>query len=201
MADRRESGQASRRALGSQTEGRAVFLDRDGTLIEDVNFLREPSGIRIMPGAPEAIRLLREGGYRIIIVSNQSGVARGCFTEEKLVEINEKVQALFAEAGAAIDAVYYCPHLPEGIAPEYAIDCLCRKPLPGMFFRAAADWNIELTDSFAIGDSERDVEAGRRAGCHTILVKPDPPERTVADALAPTILDAARQVISWEQQP
>lgn len=192
MADRRESEQQLRRA---------VFLDRDGTLIEDVNFLREPSGIRIMPGAPEALRLLREAGYRIIIVSNQSGVARGYFTEAKLVEINEKVQELFAAQGAMIDAVYYCPHLPEGRVPEYAIECLCRKPLPGMFFRAAADWKIELIESFAIGDSERDVEAGRRAGCHAILITPAPPEQTVADALAPTVLDAARQVISWEQQP
>jgi D-glycero-D-manno-heptose 1,7-bisphosphate phosphatase len=176
---------------------RAVFLDRDGTLIKDVNFLLEPSQIRLLPGAVEAIQLLRQAGFLVIVATNQSGVARGYLTEEKLKEIHALLQRRLVEAGAPVDAIYYCPHLPEGQVAEHARVCDCRKPAPGLLLRAAAEWNLDLSKSFVIGDAERDIEAGRRAGCRTVVIASEPPDQTAADAVAPALLDAARLILSW----
>ena len=148
---------------------RAVFLDRDGVICEDIHYMKEPSQFKLILRVVEAIRLLNERGFKVIVVSNQSGVARGYLTEGDVKRVNLK---MISELGdrCHIDAVYYCPHHPEiGIEP-YRKDCVCRKPRPGMLKRAAKDLDIDLKRSFLIGDKMDDVFAGHRAGCETILV-------------------------------
>ncbi len=149
---------------------RAVFLDKDGTLIEDVPYNVAPALIRLTAGAGEALRRLQDAGYRLIVVSNQSGVARGLFTEEALRPVEAHLKALLAEYGVALDGFYYCPHHPTGTIPQYAVQCECRKPAPGMLLQAAADHGITLEQSWMVGDILNDIEAGRRAGCRTILL-------------------------------
>jgi len=149
---------------------RTVFLDRDGTIIEDVGYLGECSKIRFLPRVSEAIKLLNENGFKVIVTTNQSGVARGYFTEETVREINTYIQESLAKQGAIIDKTYYCPHHIDGIIKEYSKECYCRKPNPGMIKEAAAEFDIDLEGSFVIGDKITDVEAGYRAGCHTVLL-------------------------------
>jgi histidinol-phosphate phosphatase family protein len=149
---------------------RAVFLDKDGTLIEDVPYNVDPAQIRLTPGAVEGLRLLRGAGFRLIVVSNQSGVARGYFPEAALAGVEAKLRELLAAGGAALDGFYYCPHHPGGSVAAYAVACDCRKPLPGLLLRAADDHGIDLARSWLVGDILNDVEAGRRAGCHTVLL-------------------------------
>ena len=149
---------------------RAVFLDRDGTIIEDTGYLDECSKIRFLPRVSEAIKLLNENGFKVIIITNQSGVARGYFTEEALQEINRYIQESLAERRAIIDGIYYCPHHMEGIIEEYRKECYCRKPDPGMIEEAAREFGIDLSQSFVIGDKISDIEAGHRAGCKAILL-------------------------------
>ncbi len=148
----------------------AVFLDKDGTLIEDVPFNVDPALIRLTPGAGEALRSLRDAGFKLIVVSNQSGVARGLFPEAALARVAERLDALLAEWDVRLDGFYTCPHHPEGSVPEYAIACACRKPAPGMILAAAREHGVDLQRSWLIGDILNDVEAGRRAGCRTILL-------------------------------
>lgn len=149
---------------------RAVFLDKDGTLVQDVPYNVEPGLIRLMPGVIRSLRILHAAGYRLIVISNQSGVARGYFPEEALAAVEERLRELLAAAGAPMAGFYYCPHHPEGTVPEYAINCSCRKPEPGLLLRAARAHNIDLSRSWFIGDILNDVEAGRRAGCRTMLL-------------------------------
>ena len=173
----------------------AVFLDRDGTLIEDVGFLCTPSELRLLPGAARAVSLLREAGFLVVIVSNQSGIARGYLTEETLADIHEALRDELRAHGADVDAIYYCPHLPDGTVSEYSRECECRKPSPGMLLRAARDLGIDLSSSFAVGDSERDVLAGHNAGCRTILLGGETAEETVADARVRGLLEAAFMIV------
>lgn len=148
----------------------AVFLDKDGTLIEDVPYNVNPDLIRLTEGAAEGLRSLHACGFKLIVISNQSGIARGYFPESELLSIQEKLKHLLAEIGVAIAGFYYCPHHPDGTVLEYAIDCKCRKPAPGLILRAAKEHNIDLGNSWFIGDILNDVEAGHRAGCQTILI-------------------------------
>lgn len=148
----------------------AIFLDRDGTVIQEVDFLLKEEDVALLPGAAEAIRLCRTRGYLVIVVTNQSAVARGLITESDLAKINKRMEELLAAEGATVDALYYCPHHPdEGLGP-YRRDCECRKPRPGMLLQAAAEHEIDLHSSVMVGDSLRDVEAGHRAGCEAALV-------------------------------
>ena len=149
---------------------KAVFLDRDGTIVEDVSYLDSCSKIKLLPRVNEAIKLLNENGFKVIIVTNQSGIARGYFTEETVREINSYIQETLAKQGAYIDRSYYCPHHIEGTVIKYKKECYCRKPNPGMIEEAAREFGIDLATSFIIGDKLIDVEAGRRAGCSTILL-------------------------------
>jgi D-glycero-D-manno-heptose 1,7-bisphosphate phosphatase len=149
---------------------RAVFLDRDGTIIEDVGYLDDCSRIKFLPRVSEAIKLLNKSGFKVIIVTNQAGVARGYFTEDTVKEINRYTQESLAKQGAFIDKIYYCPHHAEGTIEEYKKDCNWRKPNPGMIEEAAREFEIDLENSFAIGDKSIDIEAGRRAGCKAILL-------------------------------
>jgi D-glycero-D-manno-heptose 1,7-bisphosphate phosphatase len=149
---------------------RAVFLDKDGTLIEDVPYNVDPDHIRLAPGASEGLPALHQAGYRLIVVSNQSGVARGYFPESALVAVEERLRDLLAGLGVPLAGFYYCPHHPAGQEPAYALACTCRKPEPGLILRAATEHGIDLERSWLIGDILDDIEAGRRAGCTTILI-------------------------------
>lgn len=153
---------------------KAVFLDRDGTINKYVGFLRNVDEFELMPGVAEAIRKINSSGYLAIVVTNQPVIARGEVTVPELQLIHNKMETLLGAEGAYLDAIYYCPHHPhkgyEGEIPELKIDCDCRKPKPGMLIRAAEDFNIDLSNSWMIGDGENDIKAGKAARCKTALI-------------------------------
>lgn len=149
----------------------AVFLDRDGTINEEVGYLDVMDKLRLIPNAPAAIRLLNETGWKTIVVTNQSGVARGLYEESLVEEVHRRINDALKETGAVIDGFYYCPHHPEEGRPPYRQACSCRKPAAGMLFQAVRDFNIELETSYMIGDTARDMEAAAAAGVKGILVK------------------------------
>jgi len=140
---------------------KAVFLDRDGTIIRDKNFLSSPDGIEILPGVPEALRRLKEKGFMLILITNQSGVGRGFFSSETVDEIHTRLQVILEDA--APDAIYVCPHHPDD-------GCKCRKPATRLFEEAIKKYSIDPRRSFAVGDKPSDVEAGRRIGCKTVFL-------------------------------
>jgi histidinol-phosphate phosphatase family protein len=148
----------------------AVFLDKDGTLLVDVPYNVEPDRMRLMPTAAEALLGLEDAGYTLIVVSNQSGVARGLFPVEALEPVRARLEELFHHAGARLAGFYFCPHLPGGKDPRYGVACDCRKPAAGLLLRAAAELDLDLAASWMLGDILDDVEAGNRAGCRSILV-------------------------------
>jgi len=177
---------------------RAVFLDRDGTIIEDVGYLDDCSKIKFLPRVSEAIKLLNKSGFKVIIVTNQSGVARGYFTEDTVKEINRYTQESLAKRGAFIDKIYYCPHHVEGTIEEYRKDCNWRKPNPGMIEEAAREFEIDLENSFVIGDKSIDIEAGRRAGCKTILLASEKhPNKEGEIFLADHIATDLYEAVQW----
>lgn len=147
---------------------KAIFLDRDGTINKYVGFLRNIDDLELIEGAAEAIKLINQSGYLAIVVTNQPVIARGEVSWDELNEIHRKMETLLGKEGAYLDGIYICPHHPdkgfEGERPEYKIDCDCRKPKPGLLLQAAKDFNIDLSESYMIGDSHRDVEAGENAG-------------------------------------
>lgn len=149
---------------------KAIFLDKDGTLVNDVPYNVDPDLIVLSPNAAAGLRLFAELGYRLLVVSNQAGVARGYFEEGALDAVWRRLDELLAEQGVGIAGYYYCPHHAEGTVREYARVCACRKPLPGMLLSAAAGHGIDLAASWMVGDILHDIEAGRRAGCKTILI-------------------------------
>jgi D-glycero-D-manno-heptose 1,7-bisphosphate phosphatase len=149
----------------------AVFLDRDGTLIEEVNYLASPEQVRLLPGAAEAVRRLNDAGLLVVVVTNQAGVARGYFPEIRVAEVHEHLSRLLGEFGAKIDAYYHCPHHPSEGVGAYRVDCDCRKPKPGLLLTAARELDIALSRSWMIGDKLSDAEAGAAAGCCTLLVR------------------------------
>ena len=149
---------------------RAVFWDKDGTLIPDIPYNVDPAKITLYPDAGASLYRLKKAGYKLIIVSNQSGVARGLFPENDLAGVWERLTLLLTPFGAEPDGVYYCPHDPHGSVPLYTERCSCRKPQPGLLIKAASDHRIDLSESWMVGDILNDVEAGNRAGCRTILI-------------------------------
>jgi histidinol-phosphate phosphatase family protein len=149
---------------------RAVFVDKDGTLIEDVPYNVDPDLIRLTDGAADALRLLHAAGYQAIVISNQAGVARGYFEEAALGPVEDRLRALLREAGVPLAGFYSCPHHPDGVVAAYAVVCACRKPAPGLIERAAREHGIDLSRSWMIGDILHDIEAGKRAGCRTVLL-------------------------------
>lgn len=174
-----QSGKVSARNLSKKQK--AIFLDRDGTINVYKGFLTKAEDFELIPGAAEAIKLINRSGYLAIVVSNQPVIARGDCTFEELQTIHNRMETLLGKEGAFVDAIYYCPHHPdkgfEGERVEYKIDCDCRKPKSGLLLKAAKDWNIDLNESYMIGDSERDVAAGNAAGCkQSYLVKTNEPE-------------------------
>ncbi len=176
----------------------AIFLDRDDTLIDDPGYLADPNLVRLLPNAAEAIRQFNEAGYRVVIVTNQSGIARGLLTEVQLEDIHAQLELLLEAEGAHIDGIYYCPYLdgPEAIVPKYRRKSHLRKPAPGMLEKAANELNLDLDYSWMIGDSPSDVEAGKAAGCQTIIVNDNGVAAgTAADHKAASLVEAARIVI------
>ena len=161
------SGKVAARNLSKKQ--RAIFLDRDGTINVFKDFLNKAEDFNLLPHAAEAIRLINHSGYLTIIVSNQPVIARGECTFEELEGIHQQMETELGKTGAFVDAIYYCPHHKDkGFAGEridYKIECNCRKPKPGMLQKAASEWNIDLSASYMIGDSSRDVQAGEAAGC------------------------------------
>ncbi len=152
----------------------AVFFDRDGTLIEDPGYLNHPDQVKLLDGVAEALKELRLLGCKTVVASNQSAVARGIVSEEMLGRIHERLKEALALKGASLDGIYYCPYHPEGVIPEYSKDSDWRKPKPGMLLAAADEMDIDLTKSWMVGDKPSDVEAGRNAGCRTILIRSGP---------------------------
>jgi len=149
---------------------RAIFIDRDGTLSEEVGYVNHLSRYRPFPFAAEAVRLINRAGWRAILVTNQSGVARGYFTEELLGRVHARLEESLKQEGARLDAIYYCPHHPTVGEAPYRQDCECRKPRPGLLRRAADDFGLDLTRCFVIGDRYKDVEMAHRAGAGGVLV-------------------------------
>lgn len=177
---------------------RAVFLDRDGTIIEDTGYPHERRELKFLPGVSKAIKLLSENGFKVIVITNQAGVARGYFAEETLKEINRYIQESLAKQGALIDRIYYCPHHIEGIIEEYRKECYYRKPNPGMIEEAVRDFGIDLASSFVIGDKTSDIEAGRRVGCKTILIAGDnlgEESAVISDHIAPDLYEAVKWLL------
>jgi D-glycero-D-manno-heptose 1,7-bisphosphate phosphatase len=149
---------------------KAIFLDKDGTLIPDVPYNVNPDLIILNNGVIEGLKLLKDNGYILAVISNQAGVARGYFKYNELEKVKEKLNLLLKKQGIEIDAYYFCPHHPLGKVAEYSVACDCRKPEPGMILKAAKDLQIDTKKSWMIGDILNDVEAGNRAGCKTILL-------------------------------
>lgn len=178
----------------------AVFIDRDGTLIEDADFLTSADQIRILPRTIPALRKLHEAGYAVVVVTNQSAVARGMLSEDELRAIHDRLVELVETLGGHVDAVYYCPHLPEGSVPQYAVECECRKPKPGLLFRARDEMDLDLSRSFAVGDAWRDVEAALAADVPSVkLPRPaareEPPRPDLPVLGEATTLEGAAEMI------
>lgn len=148
----------------------AIFLDKDGTLIENVPYNVDCAKIRLAPRAGEALRRWRDAGFVIVVVTNQSGVALGYFNEHAVRRVELKLRQMLADEGVPLAGFYYCPHHPHGIVQPYACACSCRKPQPGLLLQAAHDLHLDVRRSWLIGDILDDIEAGHRAGCRTILI-------------------------------
>lgn len=150
---------------------KAIFLDRDDTIIEDTGYINSAEQVKLLPAAAQALVEMRKMGYKLIVVSNQSGIARGLLTEQALAQIHERLKQLLAEHNAYLDRIYYCPYLPDGAVGKYRKDSDWRKPKPGMFLAAAKEMKINIAESWMIGNAYIDVAAGKAAGCRTILIK------------------------------
>jgi rfaE bifunctional protein nucleotidyltransferase chain/domain len=157
----------------------AAFLDRDGVINRDRAYVSRWEDFEFVPGAVDAMRRLKKAGYALVVVTNQSGIARGYYSEAQYQALTAAMQQALANAGAAVDAVYHCPHHPKGKVAELAIDCDCRKPAPGMILRAAKELNLSLADSILVGDKPSDIEAARAAGVgRAYIVQSDNAEST-----------------------
>jgi histidinol-phosphate phosphatase family protein len=169
----------------SQNSQPAVFLDRDGTVIDDKAYLSDADGVELLPGAGESLARLSQAGYSLVLVTNQSGVGRGYFGLEAVDSQHRRLESLLSPFGVSLAAIEVCPHAPED-------HCECRKPKPTMLLRAARNLNLDLSRSFMIGDKLADVQAGKAAGCATILLGPESPG---ADHCTTTLLAAAAWIL------
>ncbi len=149
----------------------AVFMDRDGTITEEVGYINHVDRLKLLPRSAGAIRLLNEAGILAVCTSNQAGVARGYFPLSLVHEVNDRLVELLARDGARLDAIYFCPHHKDGVVSEFRLDCSCRKPRIGMIEKAARDLDIDVAASYVVGDKYTDVEFARNAGCTAIMVK------------------------------
>jgi len=184
--------------LADANSRKAVFVDRDCTIIEDTVFSVDPADLKPLPGTIEALQRLQRAGYLLVVVTNQSGVARGRFSEEQLQAFHDHMVDAFAGMGVRIAGVYYCPHFPGEKVAQYARECDCRKPQPGMLLRAAREHHVDLAKSWMIGDRPADVGVGKAAGCRTVRVLTgQPPEahHPEADFTVPGMTEAADSIL------
>jgi D-glycero-D-manno-heptose 1,7-bisphosphate phosphatase len=147
-----------------------IFMDRDGTLIEEAHYLADPERVKLLPGVVEGLRRLREQGKTLLVATNQSGIARGLYSLEAMHRVNERLEQILRERGVGLDRVYFCPHHPQGSIPELTRECDCRKPGTGMLEQGLREFGLLAAESWMIGDKLADIESGRRLGMHTILV-------------------------------
>lgn len=150
----------------------AVFLDRDGTLNVDTGYVSQPSDVALIEGAAIGAKALADAGFALVVASNQSGIARGMMTQEQADAVDGRLRELLCEQGVTIEAVYRCPHLPEGRIAPFNRECDCRKPKPGLLLRAAREMDLDLGSSWGVGDHARDVAAAIAAGCRAVLIEP-----------------------------
>ena len=187
------------KAKNLMNKQKAIFLDRDGTINKFVGFLRNIDEFELLPGVAEAIKKINNSGYLAIVITNQPVIARGEVTREELAEIHRKMETLLGVEGAYLDAVYFCPHHPdrgfEGERIEYKIACECRKPKPGMLLQAAKDFNIDLSQSWMVGDGKHDISAGKAAGCKTAYISKYRENEYYADLVVTSILEFVQRVI------
>jgi D-glycero-D-manno-heptose 1,7-bisphosphate phosphatase len=174
---------------------RAVFLDRDGVLMEDTGYPDDPEAIRLLPGVAAGLRALQAAGWRLVVVTNQAGVARGKFPIERLDAMHGRLRELLAGEEVHLDAVYFCPHYAEGSVPPFNTACDHRKPSPGMLLSAAAALGLDLGESWLVGDKESDVEAAHAAGCRAIRIGSG---ATAAEATAGDLEEAAGLVLGCQ---
>lgn len=181
---------------------KAIFLDKDGTLVYDIPYNVDPSRVRFNDGAIAALRKFKQHDYLLIVVSNQSGVAHGYFSEQTLRALGTHINETLGRRGLKLDDFRYCPHHPAGKIAAYSMDCTCRKPKPGLILESAQKFDIDLSHSWMIGDILNDVEAGNRAGCRTILINNgNETEWDLADNRKPTaivgnLLEAAEVIVN-----
>ena len=154
-----------------QKKNRAIFLDRDGTVTEEVGYVNDPNRLTILPRAAKAIKLINSSPFKAILTTNQAGVARGYFPESMVIKVNKWLETLLMIEGAFLDKIYYCPHHPETGKKPYRNKCNCRKPRPGMILKASRDFNLDLSASYVIGDKLSDAEFAKNAGARSIIVK------------------------------
>lgn len=184
---------------------RAVFLDRDGTVNVEVGYLHDLDQLRLIPGAGTAIKKLNQAGLKVVLVTNQSGVARGYFPESFVHHTHALLEKMLGEEGARLDGVYYCPHHPKAGNLQYTVECDCRKPRTGLIDQAAGELDIDIKNSYVVGDKWSDIELGQRAGTHTVLVRTGyahddsgnirPPHVQEPDFVAETINDAVEWIL------
>lgn len=185
---------------------RAIFIDKDGTLIHDVPFNVAPEKIVLYDDAIDALSRLKQEGFKIIVITNQSGVAHGYFQEQELKIVEDTLKRLLNVDSLLLDGFYYCPHSEEGKVKEYSYPCLCRKPLPGLIYRASEDYTIDLSSSWMIGDILNDVEAGNRAGCNTVLINNGgetewkPGAYRSPNIVVSNLLEASDRILDYERQ-
>ena len=187
----------------------AIFLDRDGTLNEDVGYLDRIGRFRLFPWSLESIRLFRQAGYAVVVTTNQAGIARGMIGEAIVDEIADVLRRRLSAIGETLDGHYICPHHPDGSVGAYSIDCDCRKPKPGLVLRASAELDLDITRSVVIGDKWSDIGMARAAGTHAVLVKTGygasqmtaPRDGLVPDAVVDTLADAVGWVLQGLPRP
>lgn len=189
---------------------RAILMDRDGTVCEEVGYVNHLDRLRLLPRSAEAIRLANEAGFQTVVLTNQAGVARGYFREALVDQVHDRLRELLAAGGARLDGVYFCPHHPTVGPDAYRKACVCRKPKPGMLFRARDEMGIDLSRSYMIGDSVRDIEAAQNGGAIPVLVLTGygrgewehQPERWSVrpDHVAEDLLDAVRWILGQERK-
>ena len=187
------------KAKNLMNKQKAIFLDRDGTINKYVGFLRDINEFELLPGVADAIRRINNSGYLTIVITNQPVIARGEVTLEELAEIHRKMETLLGAEGAYLDGIYYCPHHPKrgfvGECIEYKIECECRKPKPGMLLQASRDFNIDLSQSWMVGDGKHDVGAGKAAGCRTAYITNQAENEWSADLLVKSLHEFTEVVI------
>ena len=183
--------------MNGRVKTAAVFLDRDGTIIRDVDYLCKKEQIEILPRVPEAIRMLRQKGYKIVVVTNQSGVARGRLTEEQLREIHEELCRRLGQLGAMLDGIYYCPHHPSEGVGAYNVSCGCRKPNPGLILKAANELGLDPSASYVVGDKPTDIELAARVGARGIWIRNVSVEEGKSPDLIAPVVEDLWQAACW----